>query len=114
MKKTVAALATVSAMFLVSCSGTETDSSQSQETAQAGYKLGDFVFNVLGVADPSNFAEVETPEYEGFKQVSVTADVTNNSAEPVDLACSTDLEVQVLCVGQRGLSGARTRQPAVR
>lgn len=92
MKKTVVALAAVSAMFLVSCS-------QSLETTQTGYKIGDFVFNVIDVADPSNVAEVEMPEYEGFKQVSVTADVTNNSAEGVDLACSTDLEVQAASNG---------------
>lgn len=85
MKKTISALAAVSAMFLASCSGTETDSSQSQETAQAGYEVGDFLLNVVDVADPSSVTEVEMPDYEGRKQVSVTADVTNNSEEGVDL-----------------------------
>ena len=39
------------------------------------------------------------PDYEGRKQVSVTADVTNGSEEGVDLACSTDLEVQIASNG---------------
>lgn len=99
MKKTISALAAVSAMFLASCSGTETDSSQSQKTAQAGYEVGDFALNVVDVADPSSVTEVEMPDYEGRKQVSVTANVTNNSEEGVDLACSTDLKVQIASNG---------------
>ncbi|TVX76465.1 hypothetical protein [Corynebacterium sp. NML180780] len=112
MKKTIVALAAASAMFLASCSGTETASSQSQETARAGYEIGDFVLNVIDVADPSNVAEVVMPEYESFKQVSVTADVTNNSAEAVDLACSKDLEVQIASNGSAlGNAGYLERVP---
>lgn len=71
----------------------------SQETAQSGYEVGDFALNVVDIADPSSVTEVEMPDYEGRKQVSVTADVANNSDEGVDLACSTDLEVQIASNG---------------
>mgnify|MGYP007116431336 FL=1 len=115
MKKTISAFATVSAMFLASCSGTETDSSQSQETAQAGSEVGDFALDVVDVADPSSVTEVEMPDYEGRKQVSVTADVANNSEEGVDLACKQTLRSRSRPMAPRGATSATwSAYPATR
>lgn len=57
--------------------------------------VGNFEINVVDVADPSIVTEGEMPDHEGRKQVSITANVTNNSLEGVDLACSTDLGIQI-------------------
>lgn len=61
--------------------------------------VGDFTVHVTNLTDPSNIVEVEMPDYEGRKQVSVTADVTNNGTREVDLACSLELAANILSNG---------------
>lgn len=57
------------------------------------------MITVVDVADRSIVTEVEMPDHEGREQVSITAEVTNNSSEGVDLACSIDLGIQIVSNG---------------
>ena len=61
--------------------------------------VGDFTVRVTNLADPSTIVEVEMPDFEGRKQVSVTADVTNNGTHEIDLACGLELDANILANG---------------
>ncbi|APT88483.1 hypothetical protein CFRA_03430 [Corynebacterium frankenforstense DSM 45800] len=63
-------------------------------------EVGDFTIHVTDLGDPSEIAEVEMPDYDGMKQVSVSADVTNNGAKEIDLACGFDLDVRIFSNGE--------------
>lgn len=74
--------------------------------------VGDFTIRVTNLQDPSNIVEVEMPEFEGRKQVAVTADVTNNGNREIDLACSLELDVSILSNGSGwGNAGYLERVP---
>lgn len=75
--------------------------------------VGDFTIRVTNLQDPSNMVEVEMPKFEGRKQVAVAADVTNNGAREIDLACSLELDASVLYNGAGwGNAGYLERVPS--